>query len=615
MRPYVRRPSVLHAGLVLAVALWSDVCCGWSPDQHRHNASEGFAAKTWFETVSAAEVTAVIGAMGAFSETYALDPNPDSYKAKDRGLTDLKSVTLVWRDGFEKSPFVFDLFVHGALSDAEGLAFRLSGLDIRKFLPQPITSENEDFVRLQAYFEEFSRKGKLIYRRPRQQDSIGTRGYEEEELEVARERLEGVLAERERISSASHVRIDRIIALFRAPQPIDLAAVEQSLHLGIRDAAADPETVGRLQRVLSTVKALSSGRNINYVKLVNNCREPGNYEISLEDWVGRPALRASFAFSPDVYDRILKSYFGLGIDDIGTGIRFSRSISWGEPERYWRSFLPWEWYKSVPDVSVRDVVKDVSAAAKPARQRKTGPIEVAHGRIPYEVYEIEVRSKAAYQTFREPLSYVRVDPEKAMPTGFLPPDGSAPARYWAARSGEIVAHKFVLFEDLQRYDVYLSGFEVNGVYIGQSDLVDYDRLRKRGRWHFDYSYLGHLRRYELSEDAAGRVWIRLSGDAENGSVNFLIGNLSLSVGEAIEYPFGVGTQPLVSDYNDNVFQEFPRYALAYGRNGAVLDHHDLRIGVERVYVERQAEDAYKLRLVAHERILPVWEGLIRLSQR
>jgi hypothetical protein len=78
------------------------------------------------------------------------------------------------------------------------------------------------------------------------------------------------------------------------------------------------------------------------------------------------------------------------------------------------------------------------------------------------------------------------------------------------------------------------------------------------------------------------------------------------VGEAIEYPFGIGTQPLVSDYNDNVYQQTPRVALAYGKDGAVLDHHDTRIGVERL-----APDAYRLRLVAHERILPVWEGVIR----
>jgi hypothetical protein len=53
--------------------------------------------------------------------------------------------------------------------------------------------------------------------------------------------------------------------------------------------------------------------------------------------------------------------------------------------------------------------------------------------------------------------------------------------------------------------------------------------------------------------------------------------------------------------------------VAHGQDGVVLDHHDTRIGVERVYVERLAPDAYRLRLVAHERILPVWEGVIRAA--
>jgi hypothetical protein len=126
---------------------------------------------------------------------------------------------------------------------------------------------------------------------------------------------------------------------------------------------------------------------------------------------------------------------------------------------------------------------------------------------------------------------------------------------------------------------------VNGVYVGKTDLVDYDVQRKAGRWRFDYSYLAALDRFELWEDAAGSVWIRLSGDESATRVHFLIGNLRLGLGEAIEYPFGIGTQPLVSDYNDNVHQQTPRVALAYGKDGIVLDHHDTRIGVERVYVE------------------------------
>ena len=53
------------------------------------------------------------------------------------------------------------------------------------------------------------------------------------------------------------------------------------------------------------------------------------------------------------------------------------------------------------------------------------------------------------------------------------------------------------------------------------------------------------------------------------------------------------------------------YGFAYDANGQILDHHDLGIGVEKVYIERIDTETYKVRLISYERILPVWEGMIR----
>jgi len=216
--------------------------------------------------------------------------------------------------------------------------------------------------------------------------------------------------------------------------------------------------------------------------------------------------------------------------------------------------------------------------------------------------------------FIEPLSYIRVDPGKPIPKGFQSPDHQQQAReYWeaSANEGKVVAHKYALFSDLQSYEVHLSGFEASGVYIGRSDLERFDKERTSGRWHFDYRYLADLDRFVVAELEDGLMQIRLLSGAESeDAVNFVFGNVAVPVGGSIEYLFGIATQPLAADYNENVFQTLPLYAFAYADDGTVLDHHDLRIGVERIRVERPDETTLELRLISHERILPVWEGVI-----
>lgn len=215
----------------------------------------------------------------------------------------------------------------------------------------------------------------------------------------------------------------------------------------------------------------------------------------------------------------------------------------------------------------------------------------------------------------EPLSYVGVDPERPVPSGFRAPDGSAPSRYWSApaNAGKIVAHKYASFSALQIYDVYLSGFETNGVYIGRSDLEEFDLERREGRWRFDFSHLARLDRFEVHEYGDGLAEIRLLSTSPSSAVNFALGNLSLAVGESADYLLGIDSQPLVANYDDDVFEEPLPYVLAYDEDGKILDHHARSLGVERISVERLGAREYRVCLIAHERILPVWEG--RLQQR
>ena len=87
------------------------------------------------------------------------------------------------------------------------------------------------------------------------------------------------------------------------------------------------------------------------------------------------------------------------------------------------------------------------------------------------------------------------------------------------------------------------------------------------------------------------------------------------MGETIQFLLGLGEQPLISTYNHNVHQDPLLYGVAYDNEASILDHHDRGVGVEKVYVERMASHAYKIRLISHERILPVWEGVVRIPQR
>ncbi|MBI3598463.1 MAG: hypothetical protein HY201_03290 [Nitrospirae bacterium] len=250
---------------------------------------------------------------------------------------------------------------------------------------------------------------------------------------------------------------------------------------------------------------------------------------------------------------------------------------------------------------------------------KRGEIDVVKGRIPFEEYKYdpEVVGKSGYYPLgTEPLSYVRVDSQLPTPNGFESLDGSSPVAYWAskANAGKVVPYAFRTFEEIQRYDVYLSGFDLSGVYIGRSDLYLFDKEQKSGRWHFNFQYLRDLKRFEFRQWDNEIVEIRIVGAQHvapgKKAVNFIFGNLSIAVGESVEFLLGLGTQPLITAYNQNPYKDTLIYGFAYGADGIILDHHDLGIGVEKVSIKRVDLQTYKVRLISYERILPVWEGII-----
>jgi hypothetical protein len=340
--------------------------------------------------------------------------------------------------------------------------------------------------------------------------------------------------------------------------------------------------------------------------------------VKVRDRLGRFLLKTNFSFTTKLYNEILTRYHGLGIRQQGTGIRVPKTIRNREKLRYWDSFLPWNWMKSFPRATMESLsfVRALNAENFSKKASLRGEIQAVRGRIPYEEYEVEVRKKSGLRSHGpEPLSYVRADPKLSPPSGFESPFDIQDTGYWNRKSnaGKIVPHRFQRFEDLQQYEVFLSGFDLNGVYLGKSDLEKFDRERKEGRWHFNFSYLKNLDRFEIRQLGNEYLEIRLLSEPEKPeSVNFIFGNFQIDVGQSKEFIFGIGTQPLISAYNDNVYQEPLLYGLAYDSKGRILDHHDQGIGVERVYIERLQTDSYKIRLISYERIIPVWEGIIRI---
>ena len=599
--------------VLLAILAASALESSYDPALHEQNARAGFAARTAFELVAGSSVPLRAPKVA----TYSLNPDPDAFGAKGPGLEHLRYVTLARTAA---SPFLFDLYLHGSEGEASALAVHVAPFDVRKLLHQPPGqwTSHADLARLQAHFAEFSRKAKLIY--PKSGASQHAPTDDDEVRSEIRARLTAIRGRFGVNQPWVQRTVDRALRNLEADRERTLEAVERQLALALSEAlgTVDEGTTTQdarlaLEQLRRRVVELSAPSKISHVRLVNNCREPGNYEITLVDWLGRALVHGSFAFGVNEYDEILRGHSGLGIPEIGSGLRIPNAVWRTNISYYWQSLLPWNWFKRVPRASVDALSTLSSGAASGIRRQAAGEAAVARGRIHFDQYELEVRRKAAFRSPIEPLSYVRVDPDKPMPAGFRSTDRSAPSKYWSSEehAGKIVPHRYANFSDLWQYDVFLSGFEASGVYVGRSDLEHFDLERESGRWHFDYRYLESLTRYEFLEDENGLIEIHLLADSDVADpVNFVMGNFELAIGDSVEFLLGIAAQPLIADYNEDPYQEVPRYALAYAEGGTILDHHDTGIGVERVSIERLSDDLYQVRLISHERIVPVWEGVL-----
>ncbi len=609
-----------------------------SRERFTENIREGFSAKADFQIISVEGIPSQSreGSSSFYLEslTYPLHHQPlvYTYKVHDERLDRIKWVTLAWKEDPDISPFVFDLYFHGDPNSGDSPAILVPGLDIRKFLHQSLSpvSDDQDLVSLQAYFSEFSRKAKIVYPASRtgsaEERSLA---YDVRLLHALRQGIAQLIDNHDPVDTHDLPPLKRALRELQRSDSPRLETVYRNLQIAIESHGTHADTRGAilqrravLERLANTVMNLTTVRRIVSLTITNNCREPGNYEVEVRDALSRPLFRANFNFHYELYSHMLTRFHGFGIGKQGTGFQISsdvRGLAW---PRYWDSLLPWNWIKSLPEVSIEGLAP-IRATGSEALANSTliaGEIDVHRRSIPFRQYELEIRHKSEYRHHHglDPLTYVRVDPALPIPTGFEPPVHVRPMVYWtdSENDGKVVPHHFRTYADVHRYDVFLSEFDLNGVYAGHSDQRTFGKEREEGRWYFNYKYLRNLTGFEFRQWGSGYVELRLTNDVDRADgVNFILGNFTLKVGESIQFLLGIGAQPLITTYNHNVYQDPLLYGLAYDADGTILDHHDQGVGVEKVYVERIASHVYKVRLISHERILPVWEGVIRISQQ
>jgi hypothetical protein len=304
---------------------------------YEQNIRDGFSAKAGFELVTFPIMTPRHSGKGAGSsdpnglpywkwKTYRLNLHPQNierYWVGEKGLKHLEWVTLAWKDEKEY-PFIFDLYLHGDAHSRNLLAVRIPHLDIRKFLHESTRSFSDDLplAQLQAYFEEFSRKAKIIFPLSESDDQADQfHSYEKRIQTDLHHRLVDAVAHLQSTGSKGIVALTKAIRLFEREGPLRLDIVDHNLHAAMRD---DPSL--DLEQFNDMVRNLSIAQKIASIELTNNCREPGIYEVELRDGDGRSMTHANFSFHTKLYNQILTQYHGLGIAEQGTGIRVPREI-------------------------------------------------------------------------------------------------------------------------------------------------------------------------------------------------------------------------------------------------------------------------------------------------
>jgi len=368
------------------------------------------------------------------------------------------------------------------------------------------------------------------------------------------------------------------------------------------------------------------------LQLTNNCREPGNYEFALVSEAEGKLFKDHVSFDMEFYSEILEA-IGVSLEDLGTGQRVVGTERRADGSYEYEDIVA----KDFPDGC--ELVNLTPYIGKAQRLLTAEPvaIQVEKGPIQYDQFSNETNEKSGLGG--EAIVYIEV--EKAAPPEdfkshgfwFQQADDDVIERHdskesWkslvsaASTGGDVYApHTFTNYRDVLRRSFAISAFEVDGVYLGRMPdkrLVDHTtRL-----YGFDYSYLRGLKTAEV------RVAVNKTGKADTAKprmefrllnakctpercVNLIIGNIMLAPGEETSMVLGIGTQSLMDNYENNAFQQYQKYALTYDDNDELTELvSEYGLGLAVVRRSKTKKSEYTIDLVAYERAVPLWRGIV-----
>lgn len=380
--------------------------------------------------------------------------------------------------------------------------------------------------------------------------------------------------------------------------------------------------------------------------ITNNCRGAGNFEF---EWPG--IIKSNFHVPISVVNSILdqtpyyteermSKFYDKGefISNFGFNILDFAVTTWSkfnEDEYSWKSIGSFS--KASDNCSINDIKSDYLPKELDFKDVK---FRYDMGRIEYDQFPSETRKKSGYNSFNTPIIYVKTpcnDQELKKlgpPKHFFPPKPyylSNSQKYWEKKTCSIVPINFFYYEDLIKYQVHLSKFEVDGVYVGQNrksspvETTHYDQSllkNDKNRVKYDFTKVYSFTDAKVSKDETNN---KLTINLTSKKFNLLIGNISITdlrnktqreKFQSTLRPWQtdnvrgvyklIGIEPfdLSAHYKNSPIAKDSTFSLFYNSDGELLNQHDTNIGIEQWFLRVQNEKLV-LDLISHERITPV----------
>lgn len=514
-------------------------------------------------------------------------------------VKNIKKVSMFSESSDPKKNYLVSFFFHG---EPNQFALKVGPVDLRRYFLKKIDLEKTDnqcLKRVQSHFEEYNRKSKVYY-------------LEQEKLELTTE------------------------------DPFfEIAFKAQENYLVKKNPS--PSFV-----------------------ITNNCRGVGNFEY---EWPG--LMKGHFFIPPQFLDKLMGEYDQLvdgkkiipldhyaSYTELRTTKFYANQNKLGGWNGLKNKFV--QWYSSAKDETYQWYdLGDFDSAAKncplssiePMLVKKdqksleiTLPIEYKDGPIDYMDFAAETRMKSGSVFMQDSLAYTKTFCKSgdftSPPPNFLVPEGEkniSTVDYWNQNKCALIPHFFANYEDIRKYPVYLSKFEIDGVYVGRSRnendpvMTDYDRgLQKDETKRVPYSFSEYIGNYKKATVTTldGFLTVKL----HNKDHNIVIGNIPLAKLNVEETKpvfvsslkeidlmeknvdgvvalFGINPQPLVSNYSDTFDPDVIEYspvpfALMYDDRGNILNHHLPKYGIEQWYARKRGCKLV-IDLLSHERIIPL----------